>query len=152
MLFWRRLGWVGLGLVLAVGCTSKSQPAVMDDGSPTADSGYIQQGTTGGDAADTFNIRNHVGADGASPAILMSPPDAGLPSQVGVSAAPASVAQSRAGIIVAKPASAASAVGGKPAASGAKSASAKTAGKAAKTGGSASSSIKPAAKPTGTKI
>src|SRR5262249_13655127 len=53
-------------LVGTLGCTSDVHPAIRDGQAqaPTADSGAIAQGTTGGDAAGTLNLdANHQGEE-----------------------------------------------------------------------------------------
>lgn len=44
-------------LVGMTGCKSNASPAVANDSMPTADTGYISAGTTGGDAAGTANMK-----------------------------------------------------------------------------------------------
>lgn len=61
--FW----FVLIALFVAAGCTSNVHPAVRekDTNQPTADTGVIAQGTTGGDAAGTLNLHEDGGEKAA---------------------------------------------------------------------------------------
>lgn len=151
------MGWVGLVavVIVAVGCTSKAGPAIHDDASPTADSGYIMEGTTGGDAADTFNIRDHVGSD--APAILMTPPDAATQAGGSQSKAQntASIAPPKPAVRTAPPAKAKLSSGPKATPAATKPAltpgSAKPKATAATDGGKPAAATKPVPKPASKK-